>query len=123
LLGSEKVMAFAATRDPARAKDFYARILGLQFVSDDGFALIFDANGTTLRIATVHELHLAPYTVLGWEVKDAESTVKELTKAGVAFERYEGLQQDGLGIWTAPGGVRVAWFKDPDGNVLSVSQH
>jgi catechol 2,3-dioxygenase-like lactoylglutathione lyase family enzyme len=123
MLSSQKLMAFVATRDPARAKEFYGSTLGLRFVSDDGFALVFDANGTTMRIATVRELSPAPYTVLGWEVGDIESAVKELTAAGVAFERYGIFPQDELGIWSAPGGARVAWFKDPDGNTLSLSQH
>jgi catechol 2,3-dioxygenase-like lactoylglutathione lyase family enzyme len=123
MLSSQKLMAFVATRDPARAKEFYGGTLGLQFVSDDGFALVFNANGTTVRIATVRELSPAPYTVLGWEVDDIENAVKELAKAGVAFERYGIFPQDELGIWSAPGGVRVAWFKDPDGNTLSLSQH
>jgi catechol 2,3-dioxygenase-like lactoylglutathione lyase family enzyme len=123
MLSSQKLMAFVATRDPARAKEFYGKTLGLRFVTDDGFALVFDANGTTVRIATVRELSPAPYTVLGWEVDDIESAVKELAAAGVAFERYGIFPQDELGIWSAPGGARVAWFKDPDGNTLSLSQH
>ena len=123
MLGSQKLMAFVATRDPVRAKEFYGATLGLRFVSDDGFALVFEANGTMVRIATVHELNPPPYTVLGWEVGDIESAVKALTAAGVAFERYGMFSQDELGIWSAPGGTCVAWFKDPDGNTLSVSQH
>jgi catechol 2,3-dioxygenase-like lactoylglutathione lyase family enzyme len=123
MLDSQKLMAFVATRNPARAKEFYGGTLGLRFVSDDGFALVFDANGTTVRIATVRELNPAPYTVLGWQVDDIESAVKELTAAGVVFERYGIFPQDEFGIWAAPGGVRVAWFKDPDGNTLSLSQH
>jgi catechol 2,3-dioxygenase-like lactoylglutathione lyase family enzyme len=123
MLSSQKLMAFVATRDPARAKEFYANVLGLRFLSDDGFALVFDANGTTIRIATVRELSPVPYTVLGWEVDDIENAVKELVAAGVTFERYGIFPQDELGIWSAPGGARVAWFKDPDGNTLSLSQH
>jgi catechol 2,3-dioxygenase-like lactoylglutathione lyase family enzyme len=123
MLSSHKLMAFVATRDAARAKEFYGGVLGLRFVTDDGFALVFDANGTTVRIATVRELNPPPYTVLGWQVDDIEGAVKELTAAGVVFERYGIFPQDELGIWEAPGGVRVAWFKDPDGNTLSLSQH
>jgi catechol 2,3-dioxygenase-like lactoylglutathione lyase family enzyme len=123
MLSSQKLMAFVATRDPARAKEFYANVLGLRFLSDDGFALVFDANGTTIRIATVRELSPVAYTVLGWEVDDIENAVKELVAAGVTFERYGIFPQDELGIWSAPGGARVAWFKDPDGNTLSLSQH
>ncbi|HYL39296.1 MAG TPA: VOC family protein [Bryobacteraceae bacterium] len=123
LLGSAKLTAFAATRDPARAKTFYRDTLGLRLVSEDGFAVVFDANGVMLRVSTVRELAKAEYTVLGWEVTDIVGKVKELEKAGVKFERYSFPGQDELGIWTAPGGARVAWFKDPDGNILSISQH
>jgi len=123
MLRSQKLMAFIATRDPARAKAFYGGTLGLQLLSEDPFALVFDANGTMLRVTPVRELILAPYTVLGWDVEDIEAAVKELTAAGVSFERYGSFPQDEAGIWTAPGGTRVAWFKDPDGNTLSVSQH
>jgi hypothetical protein len=76
-----------------------------------------------LRVTIAPNVVAAGYTVLGWKVPDAASAVKALTQAGVVFERYEGMPQDELGIWTAPGGTKVAWFKDPDGNVLSVSQH
>jgi catechol 2,3-dioxygenase-like lactoylglutathione lyase family enzyme len=123
LLGSAKLVAFAATRDPARAKAFYRDTLGLQLLSEDGFAIVFDANGVMLRVSTVRELAQAQYTVLGWEVSDIAGKVQELVKAGVVFERYSFLPQDELGIWTAPGGTRVAWFKDPDGNILGISQH
>ena len=124
LLGSSKLVAFAATRDPARSKAFYRDTLGLRFVSEDSFAIVFDANGVMLRVSTVRELAQAQYTVLGWEVSDIVGKVQELLKAGVKFERYSFLpDQDELGVWTAPGGTRVAWFKDPDGNILSISQH
>lgn len=124
LLGSQKLMAFAATLDTAKAKEFYAGKLGLQFLYDDGFAVVFDANGTTLRIQKVKEVAGAQYTVLGWEVPDIAAKVEELTKAGVKFENFGLPDQDKSGIWTAPGGVaKVAWFKDPDGNTLSLSQH
>jgi catechol 2,3-dioxygenase-like lactoylglutathione lyase family enzyme len=123
LLGSAKLMAFAATRNPEQAKAFYADKLGLDFLYDDGFAVVFNANGVTLRIARVQEVAKAQYTVLGWEVADIAAKVKELSAAGVKFERYGFPDQDELGIWTAPGGARVAWFKDPDGNTLSLSQH
>jgi catechol 2,3-dioxygenase-like lactoylglutathione lyase family enzyme len=117
-------MAFVATRDAARAKAFYRDTLGLQFVSEDGFAIVFDANGVTIRVSIVRETAQAQYTVLGWQVSDIFAKVKELEKAGVTFERYSFLpDQDKQGIWTAPGGTRVAWFKDPDGNILSISQH
>ena len=124
LLGSAQLVAFVATRDPARAKEFYRDTLGLRLISEDDFAIVFDANGVMLRVSTVREIAPAQYTVLGWEVSDIVAKVKELGKAGVKFERYSFPGQDEMGIWTAPGGVaRVAWFKDPDGNVLSLSQH
>jgi catechol 2,3-dioxygenase-like lactoylglutathione lyase family enzyme len=124
LLGSAKLMAFAATRNPEQAKAFYGKKLGLEFLYDDGFAVVFNANGVTLRIARVKEVVQAQYTVLGWEVSDIVAKVKELAAGGVKFERYGFPDQDELGIWTAPGGAaRVAWFKDPDGNTLSLSQH
>jgi len=112
-----------ATRDAARAKAFYGGVLGLRLISEDGFAVVFDAFGTTLRVGIVPELVLAPYTVLGWDVKDITAKVRGLTAAGVQFERYAWMEQDELGIWSAPGGAKVAWFKDPDGNVVSLSQH
>jgi catechol 2,3-dioxygenase-like lactoylglutathione lyase family enzyme len=118
-----KIVAFVATRNADRAREFYRDKLGLKFVSDDGFALVFDIAGTMFRIARVKELSLAPYTVLGWEVQDIENAVSDLAKKGVAFERFPGLPQDAQGIWAAPGGAKVAWFKDPDGNILSLSQH
>jgi catechol 2,3-dioxygenase-like lactoylglutathione lyase family enzyme len=122
ILGSQKIMAFVATTAPAKAKAFYRDTLGLDLISEDGFALAFDAHGIMLRVTTVKKVAVAPYTVLGWQVKDIATTAKALQKAGVKFERYEGLPQDDLGVWTAPGGARVAWFKDPDGNTLSITE-
>jgi catechol 2,3-dioxygenase-like lactoylglutathione lyase family enzyme len=122
-LGNSQLVVFAATVDPKRAKEFYGETLGLRLVHEDGFALVFDANGTTLRVSTVREITLAPYTVLGWETNDIMTAAKAMQNAGVAFERFAGLAQDEQGIWDAPGGTRVAWFKDPDGNILSISQN
>jgi catechol 2,3-dioxygenase-like lactoylglutathione lyase family enzyme len=123
VLGSSKVMAFVSTRDPERAKAFYRDTLGLRLASEElPFALVFDANGTMLRVTVVREVARAPYTVLGWQVADIAGAVEKLQTAGVKFERYQGINQDAMGIWTAPSGARVAWFKDPDGNVLSVTQ-
>ena len=121
-LGSQKLMAFVATRDPARARSFYRDTLGLRLLSEDRFALVFDANGTMLRVTTVHELALAKYTVLGWEVSDLVAAAKDLENAGIKLEQYGFKEQDERGIWTAPDGTRVAWFKDPDGNILSLTQ-
>ena len=122
ILGSQELVAFVATRDPSRAKKFYRDTLGLPLVSEDEFALVFDATGTMLRVTRVRELAAAKYTVLGWQVRDIVQTAKDLEKAHVTLERYPGLQQDELGIWNSPSGARVAWFKDPDGNTLSITQ-
>jgi catechol 2,3-dioxygenase-like lactoylglutathione lyase family enzyme len=122
MLGSEKLVAFVGTRDPGRAKEFYGGTLGLRLDSEDQFALVFDCDGTMLRVTRVPELVTAPYTVLGWRVRDIVSTAKRLQEAHVALERYPGVQQDELGIWNSPSGARVAWFKDPDGNTLSITQ-
>lgn len=118
-----KVVVFVATRDADKAKEFYRDKLGLKFVSDDGFALVFDIAGTMFRIARVKEVTVAPYTVLGWAVQNIENAVSDLVKKGVAFERFPGLPQDKLGIWNSPNRAKVAWFKDPDGNILSLSEH
>jgi len=124
MLASENIIGFVPITDAARAKSFYAEKLGLKFVSEDSFAVVFDANGTMLRLTRVHELKPQAFTILGWQVSDIVATVQRLQAAGVTFERYGGfIQQDELGIWNAPGGTRVGWFKDPDGNTLSVSQH
>lgn len=123
MLGSRKHIAFLAIADKARAKAFYEGTLGLKFVGDDGFALVFDLQGTMLRIAVAPNFTPAPFTVLGWEVPDIGEAVGALANAGVRFERYGFPGQDETGAWSAPGGAKVAWFKDPDGNVLSVSQH
>jgi predicted enzyme related to lactoylglutathione lyase len=97
-------------------------VLGLTLAHDDEFGLMFDANGTMLRLAKVDTLTPAPYTVLGWRVSDIGATIATLSAQGVAFERFEGMEQDSRGVWRVPGGGQVAWFKDPDGNMLSLSQ-
>lgn len=122
MLGSEKIIAFVATTGAARAREFYEGVLGLRVVSDDPFALVLDAGGTMLRLQKVSEHRPAPFTVLGWAVADIRAAVEGLRAAGVTFERFPGMDQDERGIWTAPGGARVAWFKDPDGNTLSLTQ-
>jgi catechol 2,3-dioxygenase-like lactoylglutathione lyase family enzyme len=125
MLGNADVVAFVPTRDPARARDFYERTLGLAFISDDQFALVFSANGVTVRIAnvsTVEDFTPAPFTILGWRVPNAEAAVRELGSKGVAFERFPGMEQSPAGVWTSPAGAKVAWFKDPDGNILSVAE-
>jgi catechol 2,3-dioxygenase-like lactoylglutathione lyase family enzyme len=123
MLGTTKIVAFVPTRDPEKARAFYAGVLGLRFVKDDGFALVLDANGIMVRVAKTPDFKPAPFTILGWQVTEIEKIAAALQKKGVSFERFAFFQQDELGIWTAPGGDKVAWFKDPDGNILSVSQH
>lgn len=120
-----KMIGFVTTTDPEKAKAFYSGVLGFRLTSDDQFALAFDANGTMLRVAKAQEFTPQQGTVLGWEVADVRAAVGELAPRGVHFEQYNlpFLRQDELGVWTAPGGAKVAWFKDPEGNVLSVSQH
>jgi catechol 2,3-dioxygenase-like lactoylglutathione lyase family enzyme len=121
-LGQFDVMAFAPTIDAVRAVEFYRDTLGLSLISQDSFAAVFDAHGITLRVTSVPQpLTPQPFTVLGWKVPDIAATVKGLAAAGVKFERYMDSQDD-LNIWTAPGGAKVAWFKDPDGNILSLTQ-
>jgi catechol 2,3-dioxygenase-like lactoylglutathione lyase family enzyme len=124
ILGNCKLVAFVPTIDPAKARAFYEGVLGLRLVEDaKPFALVFDANGTMLRVTTVRELKPDPFTVLGWDVASIETTVTQLTAAGIEFLRFPGMNDtDPLAIWTAPSGARVAWFHDPDGNVLSVTQ-
>ena len=122
MLKSRPIVAFVATTDPKRAKPFYAKTLGLRLVSEDGFALAFDAGGTMLRVAIVKTLQPAGYTILGWIVPDIATAVRDLVKRGVMFKRYEGMSQDDLGIWSSPGGARVAWFTDPEGNTLSLTE-
>lgn len=115
--------AFLATADRNRARTFYEGVLGLDFVGDETFALVFDLAGTTLRVTQVDHFEAQPFTVLGWSVEDVAAAVGWLSSLGVAFERFAGLEQDDNAIWTAPSGTRIAWFRDPDGNLLSVSQH
>jgi catechol 2,3-dioxygenase-like lactoylglutathione lyase family enzyme len=124
ILGNASLVAFVPTTDPAKARVFYESVLGLRLVSDQlPFALVFDANGTMLRVTAVAELHAQPFTVLGWEVESIERAVERLTAAGVEFLRYPGLNDSGpLPIWTSPSGARIAWFHDPDNNVLSLTQ-
>jgi catechol 2,3-dioxygenase-like lactoylglutathione lyase family enzyme len=123
MLGSMKIVAFVPIKDSEKARSFYEGVVGLRFVKDDGFALVFDANGIMVRAAQMKDFTPAQFTVLGWQVYEIENVVRALQKKGVHFEIFGFFQQDELGIWTAPTGDKVAWFKDPDGNILSVSEH
>jgi catechol 2,3-dioxygenase-like lactoylglutathione lyase family enzyme len=114
---------FAATTEPERSRKFYEQTLGLEFVSEDPFAIVFRIGELQLRIQKVESKPQIDYTVLGWAVTDIKETVRELSKAGVEFMRYDGLGQDADAIWLAPSGARVAWFRDPDGNTLSLTEY
>ncbi len=119
-----KPIAFIPIREPQHAKHFYRDVLGLELISEESpFALVFNVGGIMLRLAIVADAKPSPGTVFGWQAPDIEAAVQGLMRAGVAFERYEFMQQNELGIWDSPSGARVAWFKDPDGNVLSISHH
>ena len=122
MLAESDPVAFVPTADPGAAKKFYAETLGLRLVSDDEFAVVFDLRGTMLRVEKVAKLTPQSFTVLGWKVQSITTTIAGLERRGVRFERYAGLTQDARGVWTAPGGTKVAWFKDPDGNTLSLTE-
>jgi catechol 2,3-dioxygenase-like lactoylglutathione lyase family enzyme len=122
MLNHARPVCFIATADAGRARAFYEQQLGLALVQDSGYALVFDANGTQLRIQRVEAVAPHPYTALGWEVDDAAAQARALAASGVALARFPGLPQDADGVWTSPDGSRVAWFHDPDGNTLSISQ-
>jgi catechol 2,3-dioxygenase-like lactoylglutathione lyase family enzyme len=123
MLAASKMMGFVPTTDAKKARAFYEGKLGFEFVSDDPFALVVKAGDTMIRVAKAQNFAPAPYTVLGWEVADIGKVVAWLNQQGVTLEKYPFIQDQELGIWTTPNGDKVAWFKDPDGNVLSVSQH
>ena len=122
MLGDKKIKAFVPTVMPEKARFFYRNILGLNLLSEDDYALQFDANGIELRVTIVPELKPHGFTVLGWNVPDIKSIVKLLNAKGIVCEKYNFLEQDDLGVWFAPGGSKVAWFKDPDGNLLSLTE-
>ena len=122
MLATSDVIAFASTTDLARARTFYEATLGLPVVEENAFACVFNAHGTMLRITAAAEVAHPGYTVLGWRVSDISATVTGLESQGVVFTRYDGMNQDAQGVWTTPNGDRVAWFTDPDGNVLSLTE-
>jgi catechol 2,3-dioxygenase-like lactoylglutathione lyase family enzyme len=122
MLTNAAIMAFLATTDAPRAREFYGDVLGLRFVEDSPYALVFDAGGTMLRIQKVKELEPRQFTELGWNLTDIREVVRVLASRGVSFMRVPFLSQDDQGIWTTPDGSQVAWFTDPDGNTLSLTQ-
>lgn len=125
-LNNNRPVGFIPTTDARAAREFYGNTLGLQFESDDQFALVFRIGpepGTMLRVVRTGSYTPPPFTVFGWEVDDIYSTVNDLKDKGVTFLRFSFLEQDVQGVWTAPGGSQIAWFHDPDGNTLSLSHH
>jgi catechol 2,3-dioxygenase-like lactoylglutathione lyase family enzyme len=122
MLTSAPAIAFVPSTDLDRSRRFFADVLGLPVVELTGFALVLRAGPTMLRVTKVDDLRVQPFTVFGWQVSDIDGAVADLTGRGVAFLRYDGLDQDGYGVWATPGGDRVAWFTDPDGNTLSLTQ-
>jgi catechol 2,3-dioxygenase-like lactoylglutathione lyase family enzyme len=122
MLANAELVAFVPVADLGRARRFYETVLGLPCVDASGFACVFDCAGTTLRATPVEGFRPATHTVVGWAVADLSAALQFLTGQGVAMERYEGVEQDDRGIWTTPGGDKVVWFKDLDGNTLSLTQ-
>ncbi len=122
MLADKELKAFIPTVKPDKAKLFYKNILGLKLLSEDNYALEFDANGTLLRIIIVQEFKPQTFTAIGWNVEDISSTIKSLNKQNIFCVQYDFLEQDILGIWISSGGSKVAWFKDPDGNILSLTE-
>ncbi|HXM15559.1 MAG TPA: VOC family protein [Candidatus Eremiobacteraceae bacterium] len=122
ILETSTPLIVICTRDRGRAMPFYRDVLGLKFIREDRFAAIFEAGGTMLRVSTVPDFVAHEHSILGFRVQDTTATVKALTENGVVFNIYPSFKQDELGIWTVPdGSAHVAWFKDPDGNVLSIT--
>ena len=122
MLGTSEVIAFAGAADLDRAREFYQDTLGLTLIEQNPYACVFDAHGTMLRVTAVAEVATPGYTVLGWRVGDIDQVIAGLLGKGVSFTRYQGMNQAGNGVWTTPNGDRIAWFTDPDGNTLSLTQ-
>ena len=123
MLGSDEVTALVGTMNPEAAKAFYADTLGLKFITDDTYAMVFEGKNARVRVSRVPVINPAQYAVLAFSVDDIEKTVDGLTAKGVVFARFGFFVQDARGVWTAPDGTKVAWFHDPDLNLLSVVQH
>ena len=121
-LDSARLVGFVATAEPLAAKRFYEDVLGLRLLEDSPFALVFAAGTTTVRVQKVESVKASAHTALGWEVDDIAAAVRALSNRGVNFERFPGMSQDEAGVWRTPDGSSVAWFRDPDGNTLSLAQ-
>lgn len=122
MLSTSRVVGFVGTARPAEAKQFYQQSLGLELLEESPFAIVFACGDTTVRVQKVEELATPPYTSLGWEVLDIADTVRRLTSNGVEFQLFDGLPQNDAGIWLTPEGAKIAWFRDPDGNTLSLTE-
>jgi predicted enzyme related to lactoylglutathione lyase len=123
MLKSASLVGFVATAHPEDAKRFYEHVLGLALAEDGPYAMVFKAGGNTVRVQKVQQVQPAPYTVLGWSVADIRASVEAMATRGLVFERYAGLLQDEHAIWRTPDGSSVAWFRDPDGNILSLTEY
>jgi catechol 2,3-dioxygenase-like lactoylglutathione lyase family enzyme len=121
--GPGDLVAFIPSMDLLRSAKFYGDVLGLEQIDADNYALVYRSGSTDVRVTAIESLNPQPFTVLGWNVVDMSYAVAQLGEAGVEFVRYEGMDQDPRGVWMAPGGAQVAWFRDPDGNVLSLTRH
>jgi predicted enzyme related to lactoylglutathione lyase len=121
-LGVHDLITFSQTAQPEKAKAFYGDVLGLTLSEDSPFAIIFRSGRTSVRIQKVQSFSPSPFTSLGWQVPDIRAAAQQLVAKGVLFQRYDGIKQDDLGIWLSPGGSQICWFKDPDGNTLSLTQ-
>ena len=122
MLADFKLMAFLATTDAARSRAFYEGVLGLRFVSEDDFAVVYDIRGIEFRLQKVRELTPQPHTALGWMVDGIEEVVRDIAARGGRFERFPPMPQDAAGIWQSPSRARIAWLRDPDGNLLSLTE-
>lgn len=122
MLKNSKLIGFVATSKPEISRQFYDELLGLTLLEESPFAIVFESKNTVIRIQKTDHVCPPPYTALGWEVENIMETVRTLSDKGVQFEKFGGMEQDDLGIWNIPGGAKVAWFKDPDGNLLSLTQ-
>ncbi len=124
MLGSSTIVGFIPTTNADRSRKFFVETLGLTFVADEEYGVVLTSGANTIRLVKLEKHEPSEFAILGWETTNIEKTVREMTAAGVTIERYDFIEQDDLGIWSAPDRIaKVAWFKDPDGNVLSVSQH
>ena len=122
MMSSRKPISFIATSDPDAARSFYADVIGLELVESSPYALVFSDGGHMLRVQIVADFQAPPYTAHGWQVTYIDGTIAELTAKGAHFEQFDQLDQSPEGVWKSPGGPKIAWMKDPAGNILSLSE-